>query len=78
MPKFLDERRTDAAEREQRVLARFAEPQGGKECEAGLETRVGALENLRNLGSLVNAILPNLIKFPKLFMRTRKKQRPRT
>ena len=27
---------TDAAERGQRVLAHFAEPQGGKACEAGL------------------------------------------
>ena len=34
-----DERRTDAAEREQRVLAHFAEPQEGKACVAGLETR---------------------------------------
>ena len=34
-----DERRTDAAEREQRVLAHFAEPQGGKACEAGLKTK---------------------------------------
>ncbi len=30
--KTRDERRTDAAEREQRVLAHFAEPQGGKAC----------------------------------------------
>ena len=29
-----DERRTDAAEREQRVLAHFAEPQGGKACDS--------------------------------------------
>jgi nucleoid DNA-binding protein len=35
----IDERRTDAAEREQRVLAHFAEPQGGKACEAGLKTK---------------------------------------
>ena len=27
---------TDAAERGQRVLAHFAEPRGGKACEAGL------------------------------------------
>jgi len=27
---------TDAAEREQRELAHFAEPRGGKACEAGL------------------------------------------
>ena len=37
--KTRDERRTDAAEREQRVLAHFAEPQGGKACEAGLKTK---------------------------------------
>ena len=30
----IDERRTDAAEREQRVLAHFAEPQGGKACDS--------------------------------------------
>ena len=30
------ENTTDAAERGQRVLAHFAEPQGGKACEAGL------------------------------------------
>ena len=28
--------RTDAAERGQRLLANYAEPQGGKACEAGL------------------------------------------
>ena len=28
--------KTDAAEREQRVLALFAEPRGGKACKAGL------------------------------------------
>jgi hypothetical protein len=28
---------TDDAEREQRVLAHYAEPQGGKACEAGLK-----------------------------------------
>ena len=36
---FFDERRTDAAEREQRGLVRSAEPQGGKDRKAGLETR---------------------------------------
>ncbi len=30
---------TDAAEREQRVLAHYAEPQGGKACEAGLKRK---------------------------------------
>ena len=28
--------KTDAAERGQRLLANYAEPQGGKACEAGL------------------------------------------
>ena len=30
---------TDAAEREQRLLAHYAEPQGGKACEAGLKRK---------------------------------------
>ena len=34
-----DERRTDTAEREQRALAHYAEPRGGKACKAGLMTR---------------------------------------
>ena len=37
---------TDAAERGQRVLAHFAEPRGGKACEAGL-TYLGVCEHLR-------------------------------
>ena len=34
-----DKRATDAAEREQRVLAHFAEPRGGKDRAAGLKIK---------------------------------------
>ena len=33
------EKETDDAEREQRVLAHYAEPQGGKACKAGLKIK---------------------------------------
>ena len=46
--KTKDERRTDAAEREQRVLAHFAEPQGGKACKAGLKTKEDAECRMQN------------------------------
>ena len=36
---ILTESVTDDAEREQRVLAHYAEPQGGKACEAGLKLK---------------------------------------
>ena len=41
MPRWSSEARraTDAAEREQRGLAHYAEPRGGKACEAGLKLK---------------------------------------
>ena len=39
LPFFQTENGTDDAEREQRVLARSAEPQGGKACKAGLKRK---------------------------------------
>ena len=44
-----DERRTDAAEREQSELAHFAEPQGGKDRKAGLKTKDERREKLKKL-----------------------------
>ncbi|MBR2858712.1 MAG: hypothetical protein IKB90_01285 [Alistipes sp.] len=40
-----DERRTDAAEREQRVLAHFAEPQGGKACDSRVKDESNNAQN---------------------------------
>ena len=37
--KSKEQRATDAAEREQRMLAYYAEPRGGKACEAGLKSK---------------------------------------
>ena len=54
---ILTESVTDDAEREQRVLAHYAEPQGGKACEAGLKRKTENEHNTSTPISLEEALL---------------------
>ena len=54
---ILTESGTDDAEREQRVLAHYAEPQGGKACEAGLKRKTENEHNTSTPISLEEALV---------------------